>query len=60
MRAYLVTYGGSRQIIDARSHDDALRKFQAQRRYAYGRADIRVRPANPAEIAAHTRPDDAA
>ncbi len=57
MRAYFVQYGGSRQIIEARSHDDALRKFRAQRNYAHGRAEIKIRPANPAEIAAHTTPD---
>ena len=56
LRAYLIQYGGSRQIIDARSHDDAIRLFHAKRRYQHGRAPIKVRLANPLEVEAFRRP----
>lgn len=55
MRPYIILYGPARQIIDARSHDDAYRKWVNQRRSNHARNDVRIRPATPHEEALFRR-----
>lgn len=44
LEPFLVFYGTSCQVINARGVRDAFVRFQEQRMFRFGRAEVRIRP----------------